>query len=60
MGQPKKRTSHRRTGTRRSHMVQKLARRINATSPVRVELRTRKPSRTKETAHSKASIRQAE
>ena len=36
MGQPKKRTSHRRTGTRRSHLAKKLARRVNATSPVKV------------------------
>jgi len=38
MGKPKKRTTHRRTGTRRSHMVVKLARRVNAKSPVRVRL----------------------
>ncbi|HSX17784.1 MAG TPA: hypothetical protein VLE51_00275 [Candidatus Saccharimonadales bacterium] len=36
MGKPKKRTSSRRTGTRRSHLVVKLARRVNAKSPVRV------------------------
>ncbi len=36
MGKPKKRTSSRRTGTRRSHLVLKLARRVNAKSPVRV------------------------
>jgi ribosomal protein L32 len=36
MGKPKKRTSSRRTGTRRSHEVVKLARRVNALSPVRV------------------------
>lgn len=36
MGKPKKRTSPRRTGTRRSHLVIKLARRVNATSPVKV------------------------
>jgi ribosomal protein L32 len=36
MGKPKKRTSSRRTGMRRSHLVLKLARRVNATSPVRV------------------------
>jgi ribosomal protein L32 len=35
MGQPKKRTSPRRTGSRRSHLRLKLARRVNATSPVR-------------------------
>ena len=36
MGKPKKRTSSRRTGSRRSHQLLKLARRVNATSPVRV------------------------
>jgi hypothetical protein len=36
MGKPKKRTSSRRTGMRRSHLVIKLARRVNATSPVKV------------------------
>lgn len=36
MGKPKKRTSPRRTGTRRSHMVVELARQVNAKSPVKV------------------------
>ena len=36
MGKPKKRTSARRTGMRRSHLVLKLARRVNTTSPVKV------------------------
>lgn len=36
MGKPKKRTTSRRTGTRRSHLVAKLARRVNAKSPVKV------------------------
>ena len=35
MGKPKKRTSHRKTGTRRSHMVVKLARSVNGKSPVK-------------------------
>lgn len=35
MGKPKKRTSPRRTGTRRSHLVLKLARAVNARSPVK-------------------------
>lgn len=35
MGKPKKRTTPRRTGTRRSHLVVKLARKVNATSPVK-------------------------
>lgn len=36
MGKPKKRTSARRTGSRRSHLVLKLARKVNARSPVKV------------------------
>lgn len=36
MGKPKKRTSPRKTGTRRSHLVLELARKVNATSPVKV------------------------
>lgn len=35
MGKPKKRTSHRATGARRSHLVVKLARAVNAKSPVK-------------------------
>ena len=36
MGKPKKRTSPRRTGTRRSHLVLNLARKVNGRSPVKV------------------------
>lgn len=36
MGQPKKQTTRRRTGNRRSHLVNKLARMVNAKSPVKV------------------------
>jgi ribosomal protein L32 len=36
MGKPKKRTSSRRTGMRRSHLFAKLASRVNAKSPVKV------------------------
>jgi hypothetical protein len=35
MGRPKKQTTGRRTGNRRSHLVLKLARKVNATSPVK-------------------------
>ena len=41
MGKPKKRTSSRRTGMRRSHLLEKLTKRVNAKSPVKVV--TRKP-----------------
>jgi len=36
MGKPKKRTSPRKTGLRRSHLRLKLARAVNAKSPVKV------------------------
>lgn len=36
MGQPKKQTSPRKTGLRRSHLRLDLARRVNKTSPVKV------------------------
>lgn len=36
MAQPKKQTSPRRTGNRRSHLVLELARRVNGKSPVKV------------------------
>ncbi|HET8708921.1 MAG TPA: hypothetical protein VFL85_01430 [Candidatus Saccharimonadales bacterium] len=37
MGKPKKRTSPRKTGARRSHLVLKLSRAVNAKSPVKVQ-----------------------
>ena len=36
MGKPKKRTSPRATGARRSHLALELARKVNAKSPVKV------------------------
>ena len=36
MGKPKKQTSPRRTGNRRIHLILKLARKVNAKSPVKV------------------------
>lgn len=36
MGKPKKQTSPRKTGLRRSHLVLKLARAVNAKSPIKV------------------------
>lgn len=41
MGKPKKRTSSRRTGMRRSDEVIKLARAVNAKSPVKVRTTVR-------------------
>jgi ribosomal protein L32 len=46
MGKPKKRTSPRRTGTRRSHLVLKLARAVNAKSPVKVYTTKRESAKT--------------
>lgn len=43
---PKKRTSPRRTGARRSHQVLKLARRVNAASPVKVRTTKRESAKT--------------
>lgn len=45
MGKPKKRTSHRATGARRSHLVLKLARAVNAKSPVKVRTTSRESSK---------------
>lgn len=42
MAQPKKQSSPRKTGLRRSHLKLKLARRVNATSPVKVKTTKRK------------------
>lgn len=46
MGKPKKRTSARRTGTRRSHLVVKLARAVNAKSPVKAFTTRRESGKT--------------
>ncbi len=37
MGQPKKQTSPRKSGLRRSHLLVTLARRVNKTSPVKAK-----------------------
>lgn len=47
MGQPKKQSSPRKTGTRRSHLVLKLARRVNGTSPVKVRTTKRETGKVK-------------
>jgi ribosomal protein L32 len=41
MGKPKKRTSPRKTGLRRSHLVLKLARAVNKKSPVKARTTVR-------------------
>lgn len=48
MAQPKKQSSSRKTGMRRSHLRLKLARRVNKTSPVKA-FTTRKQSGKKKT-----------
>lgn len=53
MGKPKKRTSPRRTGTRRSHEVLELARKVNAKSPVKVRTTVRESGRKTTAAASK-------
>lgn len=45
MGKPKKRTSSRRTGSRRSHLTLKLARAVNAKSPIKVKTTRRETGR---------------
>jgi ribosomal protein L32 len=50
MAQPKKQTSPRKTGLRRSHLVLKLARRVNATSPVKAHTTKRETGKKKVTA----------
>ena len=45
MGKPKHRTTSRRTGTRRSHLRLKLARAVNAKSPVKVYTTRRESGR---------------
>jgi ribosomal protein L32 len=53
MGKPKKRTTPRRTGSRRSHLVLELARKVNASSPVKAYT-TRRESGKKTTKATKA------
>lgn len=46
MGRPKKRTSPRRTGSRRSHLAVKLARAVNRYSPVKAYTTRRESGKT--------------
>jgi len=45
MGKPKKRTSPRATGARRSHLVLKLARQVNARSPIKAKTTSKEASK---------------
>lgn len=58
MAQPKKQSSPRKTGLRRSHLLLKLARRVNGKSPVKV--RTTKRQNGKSKTLTKASPKKAE
>lgn len=53
MGKPKKQTSPRKSGLRRSHLVVKLARMVNAKSPVKAYT-TRRESGKKKVAETTA------
>lgn len=53
MGKPKKRTSQRKTGARRSHLVVELARKVNAKSPVKAYTTARESGRSKTTVSAK-------
>lgn len=55
MGKPKKRTSARRTGTRRSHLVLELARKVNTTSPVKAYTTRRESGKPKSDTTVKAA-----
>jgi len=45
MGKPKKRTSPRKTGLRRSHLLVDLARKVNARSPIKAYTTRRESSK---------------
>ncbi len=45
MGKPKKRTSPRKTGLRRSHLLVDLARAVNAKSPIKAYTTRRESSK---------------
>lgn len=47
MGKPKKRTSHRKTGLRRSHLVVELARKVNSKSPIKAYTTARESGKSK-------------
>lgn len=47
MGKPKKQTSPRKTGLRRSHLALKLARVVNGKSPVKVHTTNRETGKKK-------------
>jgi ribosomal protein L32 len=56
MGKPKKQTSPRKSGLRRSHLVVKLARMVNAKSPVKAYT-TKRESGKKKVAEAKPAAK---
>lgn len=56
MGKPKKRTSSRKTGMRRSHLVIKLARAVNAKSPVKAKTTKKETGKAKAAQFSLISL----
>ena len=59
MGKPKKRTSARKTGLRRSHLVLKLARAVNGKSPVKVRTTKNETGKKKTATKAEAKVVQA-
>jgi len=56
MGKPKKRTSARKTGLRRSHLVLKLARMVNGKSPVKIRTTKNESGKRKSTTKAESKI----
>jgi ribosomal protein L32 len=59
MGKPKKQTSPRKTGLRRSHLVVKLARMVNAKSPVKAYTTKRESGKKKVATAAKPAAKTA-
>lgn len=57
MGKPKKQTSPRKTGLRRSHLVVKLARMVNAKSPVKAYTTKRESGKKKVAETTKPAVK---
>ncbi len=59
MGKPKKQTSPRKSGLRRSHLVVKLARMVNAKSPVKAYTTKRESGKKKVAATAQPAAKTA-
>jgi ribosomal protein L32 len=59
MGQPKKQTSPRKTGLRRSHLRLELARRVNKTSPVKARTTKKESGKALAKPHKTAVVKDA-